>query len=189
MKRLATERKFIREHKGFSLVEIIVTIAIASVLVGGSAMLLGNLQYANTKAAVESVHTMLEKQRITTMTKEGDWYLYIFKLSDGYYMKLVDGKYDTSGSVAQKEGATKICNNSIQISTSSSGTPLGYNDFIRIAYSRNGVFSADTTLFVEDAPNDLFAGSSREARILFEGSGSHNVTLYKDTGKNFVDEP
>lgn len=187
--KMAKKRKFIEDHKGFSFVELIVVIAIVAVLTGVSATLFGNLQYANTQAAVESVHSMLEKQRITTMSKEGNWYLYIYKLTDGYFMMMSNQMYDTKSEVANIESGTKICGTGIRISAGSSGTALGDNDMIRISYSRNGIFSDDTKVITASGPADFFDAGTREARIVFTGRASHNVTLYKDTGKNFIDEP
>lgn len=190
MEKLAEKRNFIEDHKGFSLVEFIVVMAIMAILLGASVTLIGNLHYANLESAVESLHAMLEKQRVTTMSKEDDWYLYIYRLTDGYYMMLTNEEYGASSEIANKENGTKICSGSIQITAGSSGTILGSNDMVRISYLRNGVFSDESKVFVSgNVPEDFFDAGNREGRIVFTGRGSHNVTLYKDTGKNFIDEP
>lgn len=172
-----------KNHRGFSMVELIVVIAIIGILAGLSVTMYGQVTYANTKKTVEEVSDMLDKQRITSMSRKETQYLYIYHLDDGYYMKmLVD---DGSGTVPVlgsfdstwlDDNGTRISNNSISIykDTESNGTLVSGDSIIRIVFRRSGVFDTGT--------NGINVN-----KIIFVGSGTHTITLIKETGKHLTD--
>ena len=82
-------------NKGFSLVEMIIVIAVIAILAGASVTFFGHVRYANTQKTVESIDSAIDKLQSNAMSKSNNSYLYIYKLSDGYYMKTVDTYYDT----------------------------------------------------------------------------------------------
>lgn len=172
-----------RDHRGFSMVEIAVAIAIIGILAGISVSMYGQIHYANAKKAVETVSSKLDSHRITSMSRKETQYLYIYHLDDGYYMKALSD--DGSGSDPFLESfngdlldnsGIKICNNAIEIYIDSeeSGRLVSGNEIIRIVYKRNGVF-------------DTSSKGTEASKIVFVGSGgTYTISLIMETGKHYT---
>lgn len=79
-----------KNNKGFSLVELIIVIAIISILTGVSFVGLGYLYSTNVKSTVQKLDSSLQKvQSYTTAKSNGgrDVGLVIKKKSDGFYVE------------------------------------------------------------------------------------------------------
>lgn len=175
-----------RDQKGFSLIEVIIVIAMIGIFAGISVSMMGHIRYADTKKTVESVSSALEKQRINTMSKAGTPYLYIYKLSDGYYMKQVSDRSDNcittfDSSVFTSDGLKIAGNNAEIYIDSETGTKVDSTSFIRIAFTKNGVF--ETAKVSETDSTER----TNVSRIVIKGSGSYTITLVKATGKHIVE--
>lgn len=170
-------KNWIRDRAGFSLVELVVVIAMMAALTGASVSLVGYLRYADEKKAVAAVADRLESQRIVSMSQGDPQYLYLYGLSDGCYMKTLDVRLDSfNGSLLDAKG-TKICAKGLEIRMGSqTGERIGGNVIARIAYTRSGVFSDDTT---------LFSAGDTQARLVFCGNAVRSLCLVKGTGKVF----
>ena len=170
-----------RDHRGFSMVEIIVVIAIVGILAGISVTMFGQVRYANAKKTVETVSDRLDSQRITAMGQKETQYLYIYRLDDGYYMKLLED--DGSGTMVLNtldtsllnESGTKICNTSLKIyiDSETSENLVSGDKIIRIAFKRTGVF-------------DTSDKGTNVHKILFVGNSTQTITLIEQTGKHYV---
>lgn len=168
-----------KDQRGFSLVELIVVIAIIGVLAGGTVTLISHIQYANTQRAVQAVSDMLNRTRITSMSRQGPQYLYIYRLDDGYYMKVCDSVLDAYDDSKLGSGGIKICSDSISISMNlSGGSPVALqrrNQVIRVAYKRSGVLNTN-----------IASGGSNADQIIFNGNGTFTIQIYANTGKHAV---
>lgn len=173
-----------RDNRGFSMVELVVVIAIVGILAGISVTMYGQVTYANTKKTVEEVSDMLDRQRITSMSRKETQYLYIYHLSDGYYMKMLvdDGSgtvpvLDSLNTSLLDEDGTRISSNGISIykDTESNSTLVTGDTIIRIVFRRSGVFDTNAD------------SGTNVSRIIFVGSGTHTITLIKETGKHLTD--
>lgn len=173
-------KKRLREdNRGFSLVELIVVMAIVAILVGATVSLFRQITFANTEKAAETISANLEKARVTAMSKSGNNYIYIYKLDDGYYMKSSSVLMDALDAAQLDKNGVKICNNNIKIYRGgASGTLVDGSEVIRIRYTKTGVFHAET---------NVFSGSGTEGQIVVNGVGDHTISLIKTTGKNYVD--
>lgn len=168
-----------KDNRGFSLVEMIIVIAIAAILAGASATMVRQISFANTEKAAETIATTLDRERITAMSKAGNGYIYIYQLDDGYYMKTLHGvSLDAYDASFLDNSGHKICSNRIEIyKDSTSGTKVEGSNIIRIHYTKTGVF-ADT---------NVFSGTEVEGRIVVTGVGTRTLSLIKTTGKNYLE--
>ncbi len=167
------------DNRGFSLVELIVVMAIVAILVGAVVSLFRQITFANTEKAAETISANLEKARVAAMSKSGNNYIYIYKLDDGYYMKSLSDNLDAFDGALLDESGVRICNNNIQIYRGgASGTLVDGSEIIRIRYTKTGVFHTET---------NVFSGSGTEGQIFVDGVGDHTISLIKTTGKNYVD--
>ena len=102
-------------QKGVTLVEIILVIAIIGILASTSVMLIGHLRYADTKKAVKTVDSSLDKLQVQTMSKADTPYLYIYHLSDGCYMKIMNDDVTSFDSSKFDKKGVKLSNNRVDI--------------------------------------------------------------------------
>ncbi len=170
-----------RDRRGFSMVELIVVIAILGILAGTSVTLFGHIRYANIKKAVETVSDRLDRQRIMSMSRQGTQYLYIYRMSDGYYMKSLSVKLDAYDAAYLATDADKICGKNIDISGEDSTgtvTPLASeSSLIRIVFKKSGVLNVST----EDNSGTNVRG------IVFSGSSTYCIRLIPETGKHLIE--
>lgn len=75
-----------KDNKGFSLIEVLVVLAIMGLLVGASINVWYYFKQADVKQASKMVNTMLEYTRTNTMSVNASWEMKIEKdISDGIY--------------------------------------------------------------------------------------------------------
>ena len=167
-------RNFIRNNKGFSLVEMIIVIAVVGILAGASLTMMGHIHYANIETVLELINTELSKQQIQAMSKMDKPYTYIYEYNDVYYIRTINSDLSSFDSSVLNADGIKLCNASTNIYMSKDGSAeeLVQNDtFIKIVYNRAGSYSD-----VCNADNIRIAGSS-----------SHTIKLIDETGKHVVD--
>ena len=167
-----------KNQRGMSLVEILIVIAVAAILAGVSVTMFGHIRYANTQRTVETVDTALSRLRASTMSREGRQYLYIYRLSDGYYMKLLDdGNITQVGqSGVLDDNGTQLCGSGTEIFRSD-GALVGEDAFIRVVYTKSGVFGTGS---------GGVPGTNTDS-IEIRGSGTYTIHLVSETGRHYID--
>lgn len=166
-------KNFIWDKAGFSLVEMIIVIAVFGILAGASLSMMGHIRYANTERAVEMISNELNKQQVYSMCKQDKPYIYIYEKDGAYYLRTLNANYDAYESTVFTTDGIKLCSNSIAIYTSKAGSAedvLDGSDFIKIVFNRSGSFSSATNV----------------DNIRIEGNASHTIKLIADTGKHVV---
>ena len=165
------------DQKGMSLVEIILVIALVGILAGTSVSMIGYVHYANTKKTVEAVDAALDKQQVNAMSKAGKSYLYIYKLSDGYYMKQLTDELTTFDGTKLDTNGKKLSGNGTEIYLESeSGTLVDGSSFVRICYKKTGIFDKEVLVDGTECTN--------VEKIVVKGNGTYTITLVEETGKH-----
>ncbi len=167
------KRKF---QSGFSLVEMIITLAIMAILTGSTFTVIGYLRYANTTRVSTTIDDAINKLQIKSAAQVDKNYLYIYE-DDGiiYYATLSDSDAYTNGSLTASAG-TKLCNSAITVSyTDENGTShqVSGSDYICVAYNKSYVFASVTNARVITVTN------LRSVKT---------ITLVMETGKHVLEE-
>lgn len=81
-----------RDHRGISLIEIVVVITILAILSVGAIGIYNSLGFANTKKAAVHLNNILSRARIDTMSKKDKTYTYLYQI-DGriYSLQSIEG--------------------------------------------------------------------------------------------------
>ncbi len=159
-----------KSNKGFSLVELIVVIAIIAVLAGATTIAISSIFGTHAKECARNIESQLNNVRVKTMGKYSVT-LEIYKGSDGaYYSKTIINN-DTSNAEEKKIGRSKV----------------------KLEYSLAEDYSGRKTL---EAGDKIVFEFDRSSGALKEVSGkccsriwvSHGntekvITIYKETGK------
>lgn len=75
-------------NKGFSLIELIVTIGILAAITGSLIWSTSFLEAGNTRKCAEQIDALLGKARIETMSKSDDYSLVIYQDAEKYYARI-----------------------------------------------------------------------------------------------------
>lgn len=165
----------LRDQNGITLVEIIIVIAIIGILASTSVMMIGHLHYADTQKVVQTLDSSMDALQVKTMSKAGKYYMYVYKLDNSFYMKILSD--DTKGFDETKftKDGTRLCNDTIKIYGIKGGTKTEVTDksfVIKVAYTKSALFDSCTNV----------------DEIFIDGVPDYTLKLVADTGKHFVKE-
>lgn len=164
-----------RNEAGVTLVEIIIVLAIIGILASASVLLIGHLHYADTERVINNIDTSMNELQIKNISKAEQSYLYIYHLSDGYYMRILSDDLSGFDSSKLNGDGTKLSNNTIEIyGTDAGGSRVaikGTANYIKVSYTKSGSFDSSKTNVKE---------------IAIEGTPQQTLTLVFDTGKHFI---
>ncbi len=107
-----------KKNAGFSLIELIVVIAIMTILTVGIAISLSSVSGQKAKAATKTIYSSLEYAQTAAMAK-ATAYLEICQKDDGYYLTVVEG---SATQPVRKE--KKLCDDSVTISYTTKGSAV-----------------------------------------------------------------
>lgn len=134
------------DHKGFSLVELIVVMGIVAILSSLAFNMVGYLKHANTEKTIQTISMALSKQQASSMSKVNRPYLYIYQVSDVYYIMSSTTNYSTFNTTAMTaSNGTDIGSGFTIKAESSLGTlDITGTNFIKVCYKRDGSFDMGT---------------------------------------------
>lgn len=162
------ERK-LRNQNGITLVEIIIVIAIVGILASTAVMMIGHLHYADTQKVVKTLDSSLNELQVKTMSKTGDYYMYVYHLSDGYYVQILSENLPAFDASRLTTDGKKLSNNTISVCQD--GVELPEDGYMKIAYTKQATFDTANT---------------NVQTIQIDGVPEYSIQLVYDTGKHFV---
>ncbi len=166
---------FKKNQKGFSLIEMVVVVAIIALIAGVAIRITGYLSVANAEKTVQYLQKACNKLQAVSMSKMNKTYLYIYKASDGqYYYTFSTTDCDSYESSVMKKDGEPIGKGMTIYSTvgpdaSESDTEVTGSTFIKIAYKKDGTF--DTTNTTCDKVKIVSKGNSTAKLLLVKASG------------------
>lgn len=154
-------------NRGFSLVELIVVVAIGAILIGASILSIASISGTAAKQCARNIESILNKTRVTTMGKDTAVIKLYKDLSDGAYyyeVTVTNGKGEITAET-KKIGRSNL---EIRYSTTfNNASKLDVSNPIKIEFDRSS--GAENT--------DI-------GKIWVKhGSTEKTITIYKETGK------
>lgn len=171
-----------KNNKGFSLVELIIVLAILAVVTGVSFVGLGYVHGKNVKSSVEKIDSSLLKIQSYTMSKSTgarDIYMRLTRKSDGYYVE-----YWHTGAATPMESEN-----------------IGKRNFTITAYYEGGSTGTVTVGSAQNSQVDIYFDRSTggllpltaggdtywsKIEVKSSGTGGYSVSISKITGKTEI---
>lgn len=171
-----------KNNKGFSLIELVVTIAIMCIVTGGTVGIYSLIASSAFKEAVNNITDSLAETRTDQISKSGDYYLKISLDSSNKCVSEIYSDVSPSPKLLKSEKNSKKIKEITAVLDDGSGTEvdLGTGNYIYISYARNGSF--------KEAYLDSSGSHSDIKGIKLEHSRySKTINLARNTGKFFVE--
>lgn len=161
-------------NKGFSMMELIVTIAIIGILTAMTTIGMDYLKSGNVQSAAKQIDSTLSKLKLDTMSKGNKPYMYIYKVGDDIYMYCTANDIGDNPCNLSPNPGTKIGNSNVSVKVD--GTELQTDSSFKIAFKKgNGAFVDGTCSSIDVTSSD--------------GEGLiHRIYLVKNTGKHYIEK-
>lgn len=177
-----------KNNKGFTLIEIIVALAIMGLCVAGAISLYSSLSGAKVNSAATKLDSQLSLTRTNTLTKKGDWVLEVNKSSGKYYAILF---HDGDGAGWEEYKKVELGDaSSIEI------------EYTKVTYA-SGVATKTTGVEITHVPMRIGYDNGSGACVavsthgvtnyyvgditITDGEKTREITITKATGKHYLD--
>lgn len=192
------------KKSGFSMIEVIIVMAILGILVGSSVAVVSHINNGNSKKSAANLSATLSKMRMDSMTKNNKKYMYLYQKNDGIYMSVIidpmypDG-YDDWTTLQGKidpDDETKLGNDRLKFRVSGkndagniSERDLGIGNIIKISYDHekgnfsrcNGGHDLNPSTF-----DGTFYDTIKICMDNTENTKQYEIKLVEQTGKHIL---
>ncbi len=171
-------------REGFSLVEMLIVIALLGILTGGIALSIGLLRDTDTKGAAYDINSTLTDLKSRTTAGKSQPYLYLYFLNQTCYL---DIDYTEPAHYTPTTNAKEIGDDRLLISYGSGKVPLGNgaDDFICIAYQKkDGAFLQDAD---GNCKKDGKSTCPEKLYVEADDASGYVVHMIPDTGHHYVE--
>jgi prepilin-type N-terminal cleavage/methylation domain-containing protein len=172
-----------KNNAGFSLVELVVVIAIIAILSGIGLYGVGQIWGYRARQCAKQVESSLTAAKVTTLgkaTKNGNIYWELSKESDGYYVNTVVLNSDSS---VKSETKKKVGPSNLKVTYGSTDTDVAVTP-LRLCYNRA---SGEIYDYIDDGKGGTSATTlTSTTKITVKNPGgtkSYEITLVPKTGK------
>ena len=173
-----------KNNQGVTLIELIIVIAIAGILAGGSIFGARMLGIGSAKRYVNRINSMLDYVQMENMTKNKTHYLIIREENGSYIMEVKAGSQATSPIISREE--LKLVRGEITYQKKNDGTtflvsstPVPGRD---ISTKLEVCFQKDTGGIALNTQNEIIT----RVEVTSAGS-SYTIYLVEATGKHYID--
>lgn len=178
-------KKEIYKRAGFSLMEMVVVIALLGILVSGIGLSIGLLRSTDTKGAAYDINSGLTDLKSRTTGGKNQPYMYLYFLDQAYYL---DISYVEPDAYTPTTDAKEIGDDRLQIlyGTGKNALEGAADGFICIAFQKkDGAFLTDETgMCLKD-------GKSTCPEVIYvdaDDAPGYAVYMIPDTGHHYVEE-
>jgi prepilin-type N-terminal cleavage/methylation domain-containing protein len=157
-------------NKGFTLLELIVAVAILAVAGGMTANIIQNRNYSDVTRSANQISATLDRVRTDTISKSDRTFIYLYGLNGSCFIQTSKGAFNPS------RGGKRIGNSRVRVTYRIGGSvtdiPLEDGDHIEITYKRGtgAFYRADGNFYSQIR----FTNNLNSTAInLVEGTGRH----------------
>lgn len=173
-----------KKNLGMSFIELILALAIASILAGAAIYSLGHSKDANVKACVNDINSMMDKVRISSMSKDPKPGLYIYWYNNAYYMKQAVNptlsELDDSGTLISRDN---VRIKGVVTGASGGAWTVQNGLYLTVKFKRsNGALDSESGPFVNGRciGYDYIEVSDLEGKIVYD------INIVGLTGKHYI---
>ena len=153
-------------REGFSLIELMIVIALLAILTGGAALSYNLVRSADTKGTAYDIDSALTELKSRNMSRNKLLYLHLYRYQGTYYIDYTESESYTPGG-----DGTEIGDREVTITCD--GTALADGDEVTIGIQKK---------------DGAFSKGPEEIHITDDGADRYIVYLIRDTGNHFVEE-
>lgn len=170
-----------RNNKGFTLIELILVVAILALFAGGVIQGISYITYADTKRCANRIDAAIDQVRLDAMSRAVKPCLYLYEYDGSYYMKIVDS---AAISPILDDKGTRLANSQIKIAYRTTSmadvdpdTLITGGTFMKLDFvkSTGGIAEYNGTYY-----NRILVKDN-------DGTVKYTITMVQGTGKHFIE--